>query len=123
MIPDLSSIRSSYPPRLKNYSIVPFELVHSDVQGPCRVSSIRGFRYFIMFVDDFTRMTWVYLMKDRTQVYDVIKIFFNEILIQFSTPLCVFCTDNALAYMQRDASLLCESQGILHHMSCPQTSQ
>ena len=51
----------------------------------------------------------MYLIKDRTQVIDVIKKKFNEINTQNSNPLRVFRTDNALEYMQRDVSLLCES--------------
>ena len=65
--------RSSYPSRQQKQSDVPLELGHSDVWGPCRVASICGFRYFVSFIDDFSRMTWVYLIKDRTQVIDVIK--------------------------------------------------
>ena len=65
--------RSSYPSRQQKQSDVPLELGHSDVWGPCRVAS--GFRYFIVFIDDFSQMTWVYLMKDRTQVIDFIYFF------------------------------------------------
>ena len=55
------------------------ELVHFDVWSPCRVESVLGFRYFIVFIDDFSKMTWVYLLKSRTQVVDVVKKKFNEI--------------------------------------------
>ena len=39
-----------------------FSLVHSDVWGPSGVSSPLGFRYFVSFIDDFSRCTWVFLM-------------------------------------------------------------
>jgi len=41
-----------------------FELVNSNVWGPSHVPSIKGFRYFLLFVDDFSHMTWLYLLKD-----------------------------------------------------------
>ena len=41
----------------------PFELVHSDIWGPCPFSLTLDFKYFIIFVDDFSRVTWLYLMK------------------------------------------------------------
>ena len=91
--------------------------------GPCRIESVQGFRYFIVFIDDFSRLTWVYLLKDRTQVVDVIKIFVYKIKTQFCEPLRVFRTDNALEYVQRNVSLLCEAQGVIHQTSCPRTSQ
>ena len=40
----------------------PFSLVHSDVWGPSPENS-NGFSYFLLFVDDCTRMTWVFFLK------------------------------------------------------------
>lgn len=41
-----------------------FELVHSDVRGPFSIS-IDGFKYFLTFINDFSRVTWVYLLKSN----------------------------------------------------------
>ena len=46
-------------------------------------------------------MTWLYLLKERSEVSSVIELFFNEIKTQFSTSLCVLCTDNALKYVKK----------------------
>ena len=46
----------------------PFELVHSDVWGSCPVMSPIRFKYFITFVDDFSLVTWLYLMKSRSKL-------------------------------------------------------
>ena len=43
----------------------PFEFIHFDVWGPCPVMSPTGFKNFVTFVDDFSRVTWLYLMKNR----------------------------------------------------------
>ncbi|KAL0444011.1 UNVERIFIED_CONTAM: Retrovirus-related Pol polyprotein from transposon TNT 1-94 [Sesamum latifolium] len=61
--------RASFPPRIEKCSSYPFTLVHSDSWGPCRFESIGRFWHFITFVDDYSRLTWVYLLKDRSQVY------------------------------------------------------
>ena len=45
-----------------------FDLVHSDVWGPSRVPSILGLCYYIVFVDDFSRASWFYHLKDRKDV-------------------------------------------------------
>ena len=51
-----------------------FESVHSDVWGPCPVLSSIGSKYFVTFVDDFSRVTWLYLMKSRSEFFFLILV-------------------------------------------------
>ena len=39
------------------------QLIHTDVGGPQRTPSLKGSRYYIIFVDDLTRMCWIYFLK------------------------------------------------------------
>ena len=48
-----------------------FDLIHSDVWGPSLVSSIGGFRYFVIFVDDYSRYSWIFHMKHRSELVQV----------------------------------------------------
>ena len=43
----------------------PLELLHLDLIGPTRTESLRGKRYIIVVVDDFTRYTWVILLQSK----------------------------------------------------------
>ena len=43
------------------------ELIHTDLWGPSLVISRKGFRYYISFVDDFTRYTWIYSLKLKSE--------------------------------------------------------
>lgn len=43
------------------------ELIHADVWGPSPVLSIKGYRYYLSFVDDFTRLTWIFPMKLKSE--------------------------------------------------------
>ena len=52
--------RVSFPKRLNNQAKSPFELVHTDVWGPCRIASTLGFKYFVTFIDDYSRCTWLF---------------------------------------------------------------
>ena len=61
------SHRVSFPSNL-NKSSVPFMIVHSDVWGPSPNPTLGGSRWFVTFIDDCTRMTWVYLMKSKGEV-------------------------------------------------------
>jgi len=51
------------------------ELVHTDVCGPMNLSSVGGNKYFLTFIDDFSRKTWIYLLKSKDEVFHRFKIF------------------------------------------------
>ncbi|RVW98238.1 Retrovirus-related Pol polyprotein from transposon RE2 [Vitis vinifera] len=49
--------------RLNNRAKSPFELVHTDVWGPCRTASTLGFQYFVTFIDDYSRSQFTSFMS------------------------------------------------------------
>ena len=53
--------RVLFPKHLDPPTKSSFELVHTDVWGPSRSTSTLGFRYFVTFIDDYSRCTWFFL--------------------------------------------------------------
>ena len=51
------------------------ELVHSDVFGPVKVPSLGKSMYYVSFIDDFSRNTWIYFLKKKSKVFDGFKEF------------------------------------------------
>jgi hypothetical protein len=49
------------------------EQVHTDVWGPSRVSSLGGSHYYVSFIDDAIRKTWVYFIRQKSDVFDTFK--------------------------------------------------
>jgi len=49
-------------------SQAPFDLVHSNIWGPSPNSTMGGSHYFVIFVDDFSLYTWIYLLKNRSEL-------------------------------------------------------
>ena len=45
----------------------PFALVHYDLWGPAPIVGVNGARYFVLFVDDHTRFSWLYLLASKDQ--------------------------------------------------------
>ena len=45
------------------------ELVHTDVCGPMKTLLVNENKYFYSFIDDFSRMTWVYFKREKSQVF------------------------------------------------------
>ena len=77
----------------------PFDLVHSDVQGPAPDINSHGFAYFVLVVDDCTLMCWVYFLKHKSEVFDVFVKFYNMILFQFHAQLKILRSDNDGEYI------------------------
>ena len=64
--------RETIPIR-KSYRVrTPLEIVHSDICGSMQTSSMGGFNYFLIFIDDYSRKTWVYFLKHK---YDAFSCF------------------------------------------------
>lgn len=61
----------------------PLSLIHSDVWGPFESSS--SFKYYVLFVDDFSRFTWLYPLNYKSEVYSKFLEFKAYAEKQFST--------------------------------------
>ena len=106
-----------------NKSEVPFALIHSDVWGPSPVSTASGYRWFVIFVDDCTHMSWLYLLKHKDEVLSVFKSFHVMVQTQFSTKIQILRFDNGGEYVNRGFHDYFQSHGILHETSYSQTPQ
>ena len=67
-----------------------FDLIHSDVWGPSSVSCIGGSQYFVVFVDDYSRYSWIFNMKYRSELLQVYSNFAKMIETQFSKRIKIF---------------------------------
>ena len=102
------------PRRLDQRTKSPFELVHTDVQGPSRIESTLGFRYFVTFIDDYSRCTCLFLMKTRAELFSIFQKFHVEVRTQFNTSICILRSDNAKEHLSGPFSSFMSSHGILH---------
>ena len=94
------SHRAIYPLH-KNKSDIPFSLIHSDMWEPSQKSTLLGYRWFVLFVDDYTRMMWLYLLKNKDWAFTVFCFFYIMIQTQFYAKLRVLHSDNGGEYMNR----------------------
>ncbi|CAL9017645.1 unnamed protein product [Prunus brigantina] len=100
----------------------PFDLVHSDVWGPARVTS-NGFHWFVTFIDDCTRLTWVFLLKNKHDVASILPEFCTVVSTQFHAQVKVFRTDNGGEYVNNTLASFFRAQGIIHQTTTPFTPQ
>ena len=77
---------------------VPFYLIHSDIWGPSIVANISGARWFVSFIDDCTRVSWIFLLKNKSDVSSIFPTFYNMVKTQFGVGIKRFQSDNAKDY-------------------------
>ncbi|PRQ56600.1 putative RNA-directed DNA polymerase [Rosa chinensis] len=116
------SHRTSYPSSFHS-STMPFELIHSDVWGPSKHSTLSGMRYFVLFIDDFTRLSWVVLLKSKDSVFSAFTAFHNLVCTQYDAHVKIFRSDNGGEFVNHSFHDYFQHHGIIHQTSCPQTPE
>lgn len=59
-------------------SFCPSNLVRSDIWGPVRIKSISRLHYFVIFINDFSRMMWLFVIKNRFELPKIFTTFYSE---------------------------------------------
>jgi len=88
------------------------ELVHADLCGPMSVESLGGSRYFLLFTDDYSRMSWIYFLKFKSETFDNFKKFKSFVERQSGCRLKTLRTDRGGEFMSKEFSSFCEEHGI-----------
>jgi hypothetical protein len=99
------------------------ELVHTDVWGLAQVSSLGGSHYYVTFIDDATRKTWVYCIRQKSDVFDTFKKW--KALVENETRKSLKClrSDNGGEYYNKGFDDYCSYHGIRREKTVPQTPQ
>ena len=101
----------------------PFELIHSDVWGPAPIESFNGYKYYVIFIDDFSKTTWLYLLKHKSEVFSQFQDFYNFIENQFDAKIKIFRSDNETEFVNHNFSNFFKHKGILHQTTCVYTPE
>ena len=51
------------------------DLIHSDICGPMSTRALSGAKYFVTFIEDHSRKTWIYFLKNKDEVFSQFKEF------------------------------------------------
>ena len=107
--------------RVNKQASTPFKLIHSNVWGPYPIMSPTRFKYFVAFVDYFSHVTWLYLIKIRFELFSNFTAFCVEIQTQFHVPMQIVRSDNAKKSLSEPFQSFVLQQGILHQTFCVNT--
>ena len=112
------------------------ELIHSDVNGPIEVSSLGGSKYFITFIDDYSKWITTYTMKTKSESLNCFKIFHKyaenqtgkrmkqvNFIQQTAPKIKSLRTDNGGEYISNNFKSYLQDHGISHQLTVPYTPQ
>ena len=88
------------------------EMVHTYVWGPCAVSSLGESRFYVTFIDDFSRKVWVYFLKHKSEVFETFKKWKAEVENQTGLKVKCLRSDKGGEYDKSDFKAFCATEGI-----------
>ena len=114
-------------PSFKSKNVVssskPLELLHIDLFGPVKTASIRGKKYGLVIVDDFSRWTWVKFLKHKDESHSVFIDFCTQVQNEKDFKITKVRSDHGGEFENHYFEKYFKENGIVHNFSCPRTPQ
>ena len=101
----------------------PIDLIHTDVCGPMRTTTPGGNKYILTFIDDYSRFTVTYLMKNKSEVFDKLKDYVTKVSNKFHRKPLVLRSDNGGEYTGFQVENTLRELGIEHQKTVPYTPE
>jgi hypothetical protein len=101
----------------------PLQLVHMDLCGPSRQEGIGKENYFMLIIDDYSKLTWVAFLKEKAEAFEKFKIFKVLTETQTGKILKAVRSDQGGEFMSRDFKEFCVEHGIKREYTIPRTPQ
>jgi len=90
-----------------------FEIIHSDVWGMSLIVSHARYKYFVTFIDDYSRFTWIYFLRSNSEVFSMFKKFLTYVETQFQASVKKFRSNSGGEYMSHAFQEYLQQKGIL----------
>ena len=99
----------------------PLQMIHSDLSGIIRLSNTDGYRYFVIFLDDYTRYRMVFLLSRKYQVLEAFRQYKTWMENQTGRKIQILHTDNGTEYCNSEFDKLIQDSGIQRELTIPHT--
>ncbi|GJT38014.1 retrovirus-related pol polyprotein from transposon TNT 1-94 [Tanacetum coccineum] len=117
------SKKFSHRPKSENTNMEVLHTLHMDLCGPMRVESIKGKKYILVIVDDYSRFTWVKFLRSKDETPEFVTNFLKQIQVGLNKTVRFIRTDNGTEFVNQALSAYYEGVGITHQKSVPRTPQ
>lgn len=88
-----------------------------------QTTSMGGSSYYVTFIDDFSRYTWLYFLKHKDEVLPVFKNFKRLVEKEFAAYIACLRSDNGGEYVSTSFDDFLAYHGIQRELTCPHTPQ
>lgn len=99
------------------------ELIHTDLCGPMQVPSLGNSLYFLLFIDDLTRMCWVYFLSNKHEAFEKFKLFRAMVEKESGNLIKVLRSDRGGEFCSHEFNTYCDRAGIKRELTIPYTPQ
>eukprot|EP00253_Pinus_taeda_P025231 PITA_25231 len=99
------------------------ELVHADLCGPMQTKSLGGALYFLLFIDDCTKFSWIYFLSKKSHTFEYFKQFRNMFEKQTGKHIKNLCSDQGGEYWKDELIKYFKDHEILQQFTVPHTPQ
>lgn len=110
-------------PKESSRSTELLNIVHTDLCGPMENRSIGGSKYFMLFIDDFSRMTYIYFLKSKDEALKCFQQYKAEVENQLNSSIKILRSDNGKEFCNSKFDEFLMSHGIIHHKTNPYTPE
>ncbi|GKD39227.1 retrovirus-related pol polyprotein from transposon TNT 1-94, partial [Tanacetum coccineum] len=117
------SKKFSHRPKSENTNMEVLHTLHMDLCGPMRVQSIKGKKYILVIVDDYSRFTWVKFLRSKDETPEFVTNFLKQIQVGLNKIVRFIRTDNGTEFVNQVMSEYYEGVGIFHQKSVLRTPQ
>lgn len=115
--------RDPFPKRSSWRATQRLELIHADICGPIRPKSNSKKRYFITFIDDFSRKTWVYFLSEKSAALETFQKFKACVEKESCESVCCLRTDRGGEFTSIEFEQFCSLAGIKRQLTASYTPQ
>lgn len=99
------------------------ELIHADLCGPISPATKGGNKYFLLLVDDFSRLMWVYMLRNKDDAFETFMKFRTFVEKNSKEQVKVLRTDRGGEFCSNQFNSYCEENGITMHYTTPYSPQ
>lgn len=94
------------------------ELIHTDLNGPHNTTGYSGEKYFLTFIDDYSKCTRIFCIKNKSETASCFIEFVNLVENKFNKKVKKLQCDNGKEYLNKDIYDFIRQKGI-ELLPCP----